>query len=287
MKKVYRIIPGSEPIEITTIKDLPNIDEEVQLLIEDIDEAPLSYSNGERYIYGGDNSKDRWICVQGVKCWYTGKALENLKDGEEDNGFVSEINIGTQEQPRKVLTWSNTLLSNDIKNNLYHSFTMTITNNNVDSSHTFSVGLKTENNNLIITLEDDDGVDRANKKISLEENFQYLGLLPVVSAIDEQNKLVTFYIAFVALTPQGTPIIFQTTNNANSWIDTSRNNTQGMYINLHNGGAFSYKAKFATQEVDGKQVDYELYYALGLTDIYKKKTLQDVEEILSSSDNNE
>ena len=271
MARVYEVNPDGTKTLITTVDDLPGIDEEVQLLIEDIDTAPLSYNEGKRYIYGGNSNDDKWICVRGLKCWYSKKALEILQS-PTDNGFVRGI-TGSG-----YLTWSNTLLSNDIKDNLYNSFTIRIG----DRDYDFYLTMEANGADMIVSLR----VKPVNvnlqtftdKKFQLNENFKYLGMLPVVSEINSANKTVTLQIAFVVLAEDGTPIIFQTKDSSTSgtWRDTGYQYTNGMYFNLANQTLQGhYTVSFAN--------DYEYYYALGLTDIYEKKTMTDVINILENN----
>lgn len=263
MAKVYEILPSGDKQLITTVDDLPITDQQVELLIEDIDSAPLSYDAGERYVFGGSSGSGRWICISGLKAWY------------QTNGIAAYNNSMYSIDSGNSVNWNPSFIEdNDIKNNLLFNFNVSTQGDG--GAHKLTLSSKSDG--YIYVKMTRYGTSQAweDKRFSAASNFKYLGVLPLVTQIDADNKRATVYYAFVVLDENGKPIPFETQEDG-AWHKLHLNHSKMYFGSFLSGHPETIPFKIQDN------TDYELYYALGLTDIYKKKTMQDVINILENN----
>lgn len=298
MAKVYEVKDGQK-IQITTLDDidLKNKQEDVELLIEDDLKTKISLDQGERYIFGGNTQPGRWICVQGLKMWYSGINLGGSSGYDEDHILLNNIEIenkqiiitDTQTQPSRIV-----IPENNFTEALYFHFNLIKTGESIETNNRESnfnnctISFRENTQQEVVAL-----LGNLGYLASRDTNFLYFndindfsqfGFLfnvseivpPVTTASDEyKNGYVSINIIPIIVRENGYDIA--------SWDAEDISNSKTLLTNnLHYMTGQKHFYRFTTPFASL----YEYYYAIGLRTIYEKKTLDDVKQILSPTESN-
>lgn len=252
-------------------------DEEVELMIKDDLDNKIAFDKGTKYIFGGNTGDGRWICVQGLKVWYQTDLTKLIK-----NNFYDPDNV---EEFKDNLYWDfkiqgykrDQTLSAEIsfKGNAY--------------SGTYNPG---SGNVSWLYCEPTFGWTVTNDHILRNgfpiNNLKYCGFLLVATEISQDLRVK------LRIFPMGID-----NNNDPKFLNMSyKYNSAGISEgDLEHNGAGSYIENYQLRyysnagsdrspypiEVTATISQFEYYYAMGLTDIYEKKGIQDVEAILNQN----
>lgn len=273
MAKVYEIKDGQK-VEITTLDDidLKNKQEEVELLIEDDLETKISLNQGERYIFGGDTQPGRWICVQGLKMWYSGIELDKQLASIEK----SETNIKITDTEDSYITVP---IDSFAESTYFHFVLSTVCVDDVyrDAPADFlNCSLSANNNMFYLTgLANSrlNGRSVQSVRFTNSEDFKQFGFLFNVTRISPPDDSREYGYQYGYINFNIIPIVIN--NQTYDLAEDISTSHLGKML-LWTGYAYNFTTPFANL--------YEYYYAIGLKTIYEKKTLEDVKQILSPTE---
>ena len=260
-------------------------DEEVELMIKDDLDNKIAFDKGTKYIFGGNTGDGRWICVQGLKVWYQtdlNKLIKNNGTSAEPNWFYDSTNV------------------NKFKDNLYWDFDIqgyghnktaisTLSFKGKAYSGTYNPGSGNESwlycEPTFSWVYTNDNILRNGFPIN---NLKYCGFLLVATEIsqDLKVKLRIFPMGIDnSNSPQFLNMSYKYNNSGQAEGDLKRNsggsNIDNYQLRYYYGAGTDHSPY--PIEVTATISQFEYYYAMGLTDIYEEKGIQDVEDILNQN----
>lgn len=284
MAKVYEIKDGQK-VEITTLDDidLKNKQEEVELLIEDDLETKISLDQGERYIFGGNTQPGRWICVQGLKMWYSGVELYSQvgaiqqtekSDGTKVTGIITGQNDETIQTDHRDIT----IPTEELLNALYWKYE--IQYNTIASPSIWNVSPTLNfisNSEALVHIGNGfKGGMVSDASISLNTNLHILGIL--FNVVEIKSPLIA----------SQTDLSDETGGVKIQMLLVVEDDEHNMYLGKYLKGNSYILLINALSQTSFDKIPfenlYEYYYAIGLKTIYEKKTLEDVKQILSPTE---